>query len=257
MNLESQVDSEKFTILQTQGGGHGKMLRGNSSVPFIAKPLIEREHSFYVSVAASPFSKLTPGFLGRISLNSRDWLCLQDLTVGMTSPCIADLKLGTRSFEVTAPPEKVKRQLAHMANTTTVSHAIRCIDICIRRSGKVVARWDRRQGRSMSGAQFRKVLRAFLPGRRRSEFAAKIAEIREGLVLTHERYPNMRLYSASVLAVYDGDKPDLPMQVCIIDFAHAYVDVEREGGDPNDTSFDDNAVRGLDNLLAFAIPKRH
>jgi hypothetical protein len=257
MNAETPVDSEKFTVLQTQGGGHGKILRGNSSVPFIAKPLIEREHSFYVSIAGTLFSKLTPGFLGRISFNSRDWLCLHDLTAGLTSPCIADLKLGTRSFEVSAPPEKVNRQLTHMANTTTVSHAIRCIDISMRKDGKLVARWDRRQGRSMSAAQLRKVLRAFLPGRRRSEFAARIAGIRDGLVLTHESYPNMRLYSASVLAVYDGDKSDSPIQVCIIDFAHAYVDVQREGGDPNDAAFDDNAVKGLENLLAFIGPKRH
>jgi hypothetical protein len=232
------------------------MLPGNSSVPFIAKPLIEREHWFYVSVAATPFAKLTPGFLGRITLNGRDWLCLQDLTAGLTSPCIADLKLGTRSFEVSASPEKVNRQLGHMANTTTVSHAIRCIDMCTRRDGRVVARWDRRQGRSMSAAQFRKALRAFLPGRRRAEFAARIAEIRDGLVLTHESHPNMRLYSASVLAIYDGDKPDWPMRVCIIDFAHAYIDLRREGGDPNDAAFDDNAVRGLENLLTFSGPKR-
>jgi hypothetical protein len=74
----------------------------------------------------------------------------------------------------------------------------------------------------MSPAQFRKARRAFLPGRRRAEFA----EIRDGLVLTGESYPNMRLYSTSVFAIYDGDKPDCPMHVCIIDFAYTYVDVE-------------------------------
>jgi hypothetical protein len=61
----------------------------------------------------------------------------------------------------------------------------------------------------------------------------------------------MRLYSASVLICFDADVPASPATLSIIDFAHAYLDVDAQGGNSRDPSFDDNSVLGLQSLLAF------
>jgi hypothetical protein len=170
----------------------------------------------------------------------------------MRSPCIADLKLGTRSFEVSAAPEKMRRQLSHIANTTTASHAIRCIDICTRKNGRVIKHFDRRDGQRMSASNLQAALLAFLPGDRLAAFRSAIQSVKSTLEQTQSIFPNMRLYSASVLVVYDGDSEESAVNVRIIDFAHAYIDVVAEGGDATDLSYDDNSVKGLESLIKFA-----
>jgi hypothetical protein len=233
--------------LGTQGGGHGKIRKGHARIASIAKPFIEREDRFYKRITNAALVSVIPKYVGC----SSSWLLLQDLTAGMTSPCVGDLKLGTRSFEVTAAPEKAVRQLSHIKGTTTLSHAIRCIDICIRRDRQVLQRWDRRQGRLMTSEQLEKVIRTLVPGKRRTQFRAAIKDVKAKLIQTYDVLPNLRLYSASVLIIYDGDRENGPMYVKIIDFAHAYIDVAAEGGDPTDPAFDDNALKGLDSLISF------
>lgn len=254
-SLKQPVGLQLKGMLKTQGGGHGKIHRGVGCVPSIAKPLIEREEAFYKLIKSFPLQQCIPKSLGSQVIDGKGWLFLEDLTAGMSSPCIADLKLGTRSFEVNVPQEKAAAQLSHILGTTTASHAIRCIDICIRRQGDTVSQWDRKEGRKMTAAELRKVLRVFLPGKRREEFNQQIRFIQQKLSETYQYLPNLRLYSASVLAIYDSDKPETPMRVTIIDFAHAYIDVASEGGNPADHSFDDNSLKGLQNLLNMTSKK--
>ncbi|KAH0795750.1 inositol polyphosphate kinase family protein [Histomonas meleagridis] len=217
----------------------------------MAKPLIPREEYFYKNIKNTPLCQCLPIFLGSTVYEDKKWLILQDLTANMSSPCIADIKLGTRSFEVDVSQEKANRQFSHIFNTTTASYAIRCIDICIRRNGEVVHHWDRKEGRQMTAKKFAHVLKTFLNGKRRTQFVRAIKNISKKLKETQAILPNMRLYSASVLAVYDGDDDEAPMNVKLIDFAHAYLDVEAEGGNSKDTSYDDNSIKGLKNLINF------
>jgi hypothetical protein len=167
-------------ILQTQGGGHGE-IRGSGQVASIAKPLIRREANFYRRIQNTPLAEVVPPFLGTASSGGRAWLVLQDLTAGMVSPCIADLKLGTRNFEVSVSEEKKRVQLSHLANTTTASHAIRCVDICTRKCGKVMKHWDRRSGRQMLSSDLQAALLAFLPEERLEQTRAK-TDLRPKLV---------------------------------------------------------------------------
>jgi hypothetical protein len=242
------TECEVLGLLPSQGGGHGKIRKGVNRVACIAKPYVEREDRFYRQIVNTPLSSIVPNYFG----SSQSWLMLQDLTAGMASPCVADLKLGTRSFEVNASAEKAARQLANMSGTTTPTHGIRCIDICIRRDRQVVRHWDRRKGRQMDEAQLKKALGLFLHAKRRQTFRRLAGDLKAKLEQVRTTLPNLRLYSASVLVVYDGDKEGGAMAVKIIDFAHAYIDVHAEGGDPTDPAFDDNALTGLENLIALA-----
>jgi hypothetical protein len=238
-----------LTILPTQGGGHGGIHQGQTGGrPVIAKPLIQREASFYQKIRGTPLGVVVPPYAG----TTPSWLLLHDLTAGMSSPCIADLKLGTRSYEVGVSAEKARRQRSHIVNTTTASHAIRCIDICIRKQGHVVSHVDRKAGREMSWPDFQSALRRFLPGTRMKSFEAGVTKLAEAIDETKEMHPYLRLYSASVLVLYDGDEADGEVQVFLIDFAHAYIDVVAAGGKEDDRSFDDNSATGLHSLLSIA-----
>lgn len=248
--------------LKTQCGGHKGIRQGTKGkYAYIAKPIsTDREALFYKTIKVTPLYQCVPKYLGiskdsnNNSSNSKSWLLLQDLTLNMSSPCIADLKIGTRTFEIDVPQWKQERQLSLLNGTTTISHAVRCIDICIRHNNTIIEQWDRRQGRRMKWSDFEKALRVFLSTKAHVEqFTEQLKFLRSKLVETYQEYlPNMRLYSASVLIIYDGDKDNSPLTLKLIDFGHGYTDLASEGGNPHDPSYDDNALLGIDNLLSIA-----
>ena len=242
-------------ILNTAGGGHGNIRNAqiqcnNSSYSVIAKPYLQREANFYLQMKSTPLSKVIPKYYGVVNENSQsEWLLIQDLTAGMSSPCIADIKLGTRSYEINAPIQKQKKQISNMIGTTTKTHAIRIIDVRIRNDGKITACWDRNDGRKMDINTFQTVMKEFIPLDKHSQLISGLKNIHSSLLDTYSIFPNLRLYSASILVIYDSKNQQIPLKTVLIDFAHAYVDILSEGGDPSDHSFDDNSIKGITNLI--------
>jgi hypothetical protein len=103
----------------------------------------------------------------------------------------------------------------------------------------------------MSWSEFGRVLAEFLPGRRMKSFEGGVRKLLDAITTTKATYPHLRLYSASVLVLYDGDQPDGAVHVFLIDFAHAYADVVAAGGLEDDESFDDSSITGLKSLLSL------
>lgn len=256
--------------LKTQGGGHIGILHGRKGKYFtIAKPLTtEREGIFYKKIKNTPLYQCVPKFFGmKKEMNNYNnnndikqnnakvkyWLFLQDITANMTSPCIADLKIGTRTYEINVPQYKQERQKSLLKGTTTLSHAVRCIDICIRKNNNIIQRWNRKNGRKMSWPDLQNAIEDFLATKQRVEqFKDLLKNLRSNLIETYKTFPNMRLYSASILIVYDADKENSPLNVKLIDFGHGYTDLAEEGGNIHDQTCDDNAILGIDNLLMLA-----
>lgn len=262
--------------LKTQGGGHAGILQGRKGkYATIAKPLTtEREGLFYKKIKNTPLYQSVPKFFGMkkesniYNNNNNDikqnnskvkyWLYLQDITANMSSPCIADLKIGTRTYEINVPQIKQERQKSLLKGTTSLSHAVRCIDICIRRNNNIIQRWNRKNGRKMSWSDLQNAIEDFLSTKSKVEqFKDQIKNLRSNLVETYKTLPNMRLYSASILIVYDGDKENGPLVVKLIDFGHGYIDLDEEGGNIHDHTCDDNALLGIDNLLMAADSLLH
>jgi hypothetical protein len=241
-----------MNLLSSQGGGHGNIRSVGSSRPLIAKPFNARESAFYAGIQQFPLEAALPKFHGIHSANGTKWLLLEDLTHGLRSPCVADFKLGTRSFELGVPLQKQLRQLSHTIRTTTRTHAVRLIDVCLREQSTVVDRWNRREGRRLSPHELQLVVHAFLPAPHRGRFLAEIDRITGSLSETYGRLPNLRLYSTSLVVAYDGDAAAVPLRAALIDFAHGYLDISAEGVDTADDQFDDNALAGLASLRAFA-----
>ena len=234
-------------MLGSQRAGHARIRVAGEGI--IAKNFMEREAWFYKSIADLPLARVVPKCYGVKKIDGEKWLLLEDLTYGMRSPCVADLKLGTRSYQLDASQEKRIKQIKHTLGTTTRTHAVRIIDVCMRKDGKIVDAWNKREGRSISAAEMGMILQYFLPGERRNQFIRGVKEIAQALQETYLIAPNLRLYSASVMAVYDGDSNTPPVRVSLIDFAHGYKDVIAEGGKPEEDDLNDNAMIGLENLL--------
>jgi hypothetical protein len=242
-------------LLGSQGGGHGNLRFVTGAEGLIAKPFNPREARFYELIQSLPLYDITPKYYGSATFKNERWTLLEDLTQGMSSPCIGDFKLGTRSYEVTAPLKKQQSQLSHTLRTTTRSHGIRLVDVCLRSGGKIVDRWNRREGRRLSAKELKLILNHFIGADRTASVAAGVQTAIRKLQQTYAIAPNIRLYSASVMMLFDGDIRDAPAKVSIIDFAHAYYNVNHEGGDSTDPSFDDNALLGLHSLSRFISPR--
>lgn len=246
------TNQEDIMTLNTQGGGHGQLLAAKNSnlgIDCVAKPLFKHENHFYRVMSKTPLVECLPKYCGKTLYNGSEYLLIEDLTSGMSSPCIADLKLGTRSFEIGVPESKRLKQLQNMARSTTPKYAVRLIDVSIRKEGKIEKRWDRNFGKKASLISFMETMNKFIPSSRRAEFIEKVENVIEKLTIAKEMYPGSRLYSASLLVVYDSDNHNTPMRVALIDFAHAYCDITKSGGKLDAKEFDDNTLLGLRNIV--------
>jgi hypothetical protein len=150
------------------------------------------------------------------------------------SPCVADLKLGTRSFEVNVVPEKAARQLSHIKGTTTLSHAIRCIDIC----RQVIQRWDRRQAARICDLHIPPAAVA-QPIQGRAQGRHSQADPQSPALLgIRPHYPRRQQREWADVRQYHR------LRIRVIDIAV-------EGCDPIDPAFDDNALNGIDSLMTL------
>lgn len=252
--MESNSDSassSNIEILNTQGGGHGQILSVkhlDSNIDCVAKPVFKKEDNFYRIMSKTPLASCIPKYCGKSQFNGQEYLLIEDLTAGFTSPCIADLKLGTRSYEIGVSESKMKKQIQNMSKSTTPKYAVRIIDVCMRKNGELVKHWDRNYGKKASLASFIDTLNKFIPISRKQEFIDKVETIITKLTKTKEIYPACRLYSASLLIVYDSDQ-NSEIRVALIDFAHAYSDITNSGGNVDSIEYDDNTILGLRNVV--------
>jgi hypothetical protein len=162
---------------------------------------------------------------------------------------MADLKVGTRHYDLRASPEKIQGLIEKQRGSTTDSHGVRLIDAKVRRGKAAVAQWDRKQGLKFSIEELRNVIGEFLPGGLRSEFRKKVQVIAGKFAETALKYPGFRMYASSVLVAYDGDRPEGGLRILLIDFAHTFLNIADEGGDINDTTLDDGVEKGLQTLV--------
>ena len=75
----------------------------------------ELEADFYekVNQLNHPIQKIIPKYYGVEELEDKSkFLVLQDLTYGMSKPCVLDLKMGRQSYDEHASPEKVAKEKA-------------------------------------------------------------------------------------------------------------------------------------------------
>lgn len=261
-NSSSEIHSKMCDIefsgkLPGQAGGHGRIMQcfeKKSNTHCIAKPVDHREAGAYPILANTPLSPHVPKYFGIHKVEDKDCIVIEDLTYGFTSPCVADLKVGTRHYDLQASQKKIDELLEKQVGSTTNSHGVRVIGLKTMKNGQTVFEEEKKQGLKNTLDQFIKSLHTFLPGNLKNIFHKKLVEIREAFVQTQKQNPGFRIYASSILAVYDGDAKndsDDCLRIKLIDLAHLYIDISKEGGDINDHSLDDGVLMGLDSLIEF------
>jgi hypothetical protein len=240
--------------LDVQGGGHGRICKCRvqpGDIPAISKPLDHAEGEAYRLLQNTPLTAVIPVFYGLHTEDGQECIVISDVTAGLSSPCLADFKVGTRHYDPDATPEKVAGLIEKQKGSTTDSHGVRLIDAKIRKGGQTVQSWDRKQGLKFTPDEFHAVVQAFVPPELRAKFAVGLAKVYDAFQATVDANPGFRMYAASVLTAYDGDAP-ADIRVLLIDFAHTHLAIDEEGYNSGDRVYDDGVRKGITALVSFA-----
>ncbi|KAG1693714.1 hypothetical protein DVH05_023115 [Phytophthora capsici] len=244
---------EGFTEMAHQVGGHATSLKSHNGrilKPFQSKQRGQREADFYnrvfVSEKDSPefveLRKFLPGYYGTVEveegresdgLKAGKYLMLEDLTWGRQWPCIMDVKMGTKSYEEDATPEKIAYEKSKFPLQETVGFRIQGIKVFDSKKKEYVE-FDKHFGRGIvSENELAPAFRKYFP----PEGTTKTIKLLEAFL---QRLDQLKAWfddqqgtefiASSFLFLYDGNdsaKDDngvaeaFAADIRLIDFAHA------------------------------------
>jgi hypothetical protein len=221
------------------------------NITCLAKENEHGEGRFISALRRTPLFPWLPEYYGRFRNDNErtSYILLGDLRSGFASPCIADFKIGTRQWDIGASPQTVKHLRALRNGSTSRRLGLRLVSRTIVRAGTVVESTTKSQNRRIDARMLRRKIEEFVPKRLGKEVKNRLAALRDAYRQTLAQFPNMRIYSASVLICYDADDLRKPPRVAMVDFAHGHFDIAAAGGDPNDPEFDDGVLKGFQSFL--------
>lgn len=218
--LETQVAGHTFSSDNTQAVG---MLK-DEAVGCVLKPMGkpqcgERELSFYESItnATDPVlvkaRDLVPKFYNKFKLEvnckMHTFLKLEDLTHGMRKPCIMDIKIGKRTWDPLASPQK--RQVEEQKYL----HSKQTLGICVPgfqvyKNG-ILYKYGKDYGKQLDPAGLRNTITLFLNAQHKGS-QPLIKEVLQQLYRIREWFriqTVLHFYASSLLIVYDYDALEL------------------------------------------------
>eukprot|EP01123_Difflugia_compressa_P016173 TRINITY_DN975_c0_g1_i1.p1 TRINITY_DN975_c0_g1~~TRINITY_DN975_c0_g1_i1.p1 ORF type:complete len:250 (-),score=61.57 TRINITY_DN975_c0_g1_i1:81-830(-) len=231
-------------------GGHG----GSALVQTPDGKLKKRvnnppEVNFYESLSKKNLGdgiNFIPKFYGSEQTDGSTWIVIEDLTFQKQKPCILDIKMGTQSFGEDAKAEKKDAMIAKDKQTTTVTLGQRITGY---------RTWNFQKGeflklgkdvtKKIKAEEYTKYLHDFFDngeGLRKDVIAILLAEIKKFLTW-QESQSVIRVYSSSLLFVYDAMNKEPHGAVKWIDFAHVF--------DIKDGGHDEGFLVGLRKLIVY------
>ena len=245
---QKQLDSSTLKKFENAAAGHDGVLSDESG-ELIIKPCTQAEIDFYQNTAAEhpDFAEMMPTFMGTLQLGApahaptatavhepdeitqshkdqqikhgvkiatETAIVLENLEHGFKHPNVLDLKLGARLYEDGTKPDKAARLDKVAAESTSGSLNFRIAGMKVW-NGNDDDIYDKFYGRKFNAQNVQDGFATFFSGLGtgvKAEVAQELLEtiLAEVTKARHmlERYES-RMYSASVLIVYEGDSDAL------------------------------------------------
>ena len=255
MKLGNMLDCDTMEAMETvrlsdQVAGHPGIYKAKG---VIIKPCTQEELNFYASVTAAKHAimEYIPKFMGTLkSTQLPDQqskhevaMVLKDIEHGFKKPCVMDIKLGKVLASPVATAEK-KARLEKVSNeTTSGSVGLRIAGMKVWETEKnEPTMYGKEYGRSLTSSNIQEAFKTFFtplmathPREMLSRYDSTINDIISAI-----EYAGLKLYSSSLLIVYESDRksPRKTMDIKLIDFAHATLEHD---------DIDFNTMQGLDN----------
>ncbi|XP_011638238.1 inositol polyphosphate multikinase-like [Pogonomyrmex barbatus] len=216
--LECQIaghpfDGEKRTIGMLVCRRTGYVLK-----PATKAILGEREIGFYENLKTSQdpiteqLKKFVPHYYGttelRIFNNRTKFLMLRDITKDMAEPCVMDIKIGYRTWDPLATPEKRKtEELKYAESKRTYGFCITGYQVYSLSTGRL-KKYDRDYGKQLGVLGVVQALEDFLNVRSGEPACRQLVSELLTYLYQIERFFNIqkkyRFYSSSLLVAYDA-----------------------------------------------------
>ncbi|KAJ2715626.1 hypothetical protein H4R19_001094 [Coemansia spiralis] len=246
-----------------QVAGHDGMLAVDGG-EMIIKPLNQREQLFYEGAAQSPeFKAFLPVYYGKLCRGGPEggdqggeYVCLENLVHGFEQPCIMDVKIGRRIWDLDATEAKRAHmmELASRRTTGTIGVALCGMKL----DGEPAV--DRAWCRGLTDATLAEAFSRFFAPAEANVSAEHRAYIIGQFILEVEELlaavekVEVRMYASSLLFVYDASRARSEqvlaggsgqggglLDLRAIDFAHSHW-LPGQGRD-------DNYIDGLRSVL--------
>ena len=262
-NFDTGVVMNNITTSQMQPfknkvGGHTPIF--SISKQEICKELNNTERNFYKKISKNhPLFYYMPRYKG----SNGSQIILEDLTSQMRTPCILDLKMGTRQYGCNATITKQQSHRAKARSTTTRKLGVRICGLQIFNYQNKYFYQDKYLGRKITvGKQFGKILAKFLyNGHDIYSLLNRIPHLIDQLKELYTIFtglPGYRMYGSLILLMYEGGEDNLENQVKvkIIDFANAVIAGEENIDNvtvppQHPDSPDLGYLRGLNSLIVY------
>lgn len=274
-NDESVINLNVLVPYENQAGGHCNIWPGSQPSMLIdknchlLKPIIKQhgncELNFYKMINKShddpllmELKSLLPAYYGSVVVkrgfgDNITCITLENLTQDFSMPCVMDVKMGRRTWDLLASEEKMKNEKAKYAVSKQAFGfcitGFKCYDI----TSKSWITKKRECCRQFNIDDVYKAIKTFF-NVESSVGKEIINSILSDLIkISNWMHKQTRFlfFSSSILIVYDAAqflesvkaKDDrLWYKVKIIDLVHIFPN-------PNSNSLDDNFIEGLDNLI--------
>lgn len=238
------VDQTKLKAYENAAAGHDGVLSDESG-ELVIKPCTEAEIAFYQeSLAEHPkFYELMPTFMGTLSLGApqvpgdsttetltqeekdqkllhgkklttETGIVLENLAYGFNKPNVLDIKLGSRLYADGTEPEKAKRLDKVASETTSGSLNFRIAGMTVW-NGKSFDTYDKFYGRKFNADNVKDGFATFFSSLAAGASNDDARQLLETILaeITKARHSlersESRMYSASILIVYEGDTETL------------------------------------------------
>lgn len=222
----------------------------SDSIFAVMKPTNEQEYIFYSEIIKRfprVSSRWLPEFYGALLIPSRKtikethWIFLCDLIRkhSIKTPVVLDVKIGQRQYGDDVEPRKKLKMIKLVEETSSKNYGFRITGLLM--DGQDRLTLDKKTCKEYKDeTQLVEIMNFFFGSDQRlaTLFRQKLLEMHTDFSDTSNY---LRLYSCSLLMIYDRSNPYDTVHLKIIDFAHSYVHEEK-------IDTDDKVLFGLKSL---------